>query len=179
MKKFLLGISTLLLTLRLIFLLGDPRVYGVREASSKPAFAAFGGVVDGVYMLSNILVAPLNWLYDLLHAAIPSVHSAFFPSMEAADAVRQIGKWLASHPAFPCPEPLRALLCSPDPAIHFPGVIDWLALLTLALLWALSPAIEPAWRWIRNLFWNLFIETSFTRKKKPCISTPCKSAPAI
>ncbi len=134
-KKMTLITLSALLTLRFFFLIGDPRVFHLDMDQGLPLYSQMTGLIDVTYLITNLVLIPVNGLFDLIFLMIPAFHTAYFPALPASELTR------------------------------YPGVFDWLALFSIGLVWLISPAMDQAYALSRNTLWKMFVEMSFAGKK--------------
>ncbi len=134
-KKMILSLAYALLVLRFVFLIGDPRVFNLPIESGHALYSGMSGLIDATYLMTNLILIPVNWLFDFIFLMIPAFRTGWFPALPASEVTT------------------------------LPGVFDWLALLSIGVVWVISPFIDSVYSAVRKALWNLFMEMSFTGKK--------------
>ncbi len=134
-KKIIFAIFYSLLVLRFLFLIGDPRVFHMDMELGHPIYSGMSGLIDATYLISNLVLIPVNWAFDFLFLMIPAFHTQWFPSLPASEIS------------------------------NLPGVFDWLALLSIIVVTLMNPVVDKVYTILRNMLWSIFVELSFTGKK--------------
>jgi diguanylate cyclase (GGDEF)-like protein len=164
-KNFIFTVLGLLMLLRFLLLICDP------QYASHPIATASGGqslytsgrsIIDGIYWLTGYVQLPVQLLYSALVTLVPAVQNDWFPVLDGPVVGALLKKLVQAVPSFPWPDIVK----TKPPSDWMPGYFDWLSLVTMFFLSLLSPLLEKLGELIKNAFWTLFIELSFTQKKQ-------------
>lgn len=126
-----------LLAIRFGLLAIDPRVYYDTLIIQAPSInqhpllnPPWSGISNVLYAITNLLVIPVNALYDIIKHYQPDLENSWFPAWPAMNGLYALQVTISQHS-----NTLWAWLLSPitalDPILTLPGVLDWLSLIAI------------------------------------------------
>ena len=161
-KQIAFAAMQVVLLLRFVLLIADPVYQQDWQGTALPFYDGWRGLIDVIYLLAAYIQAPVQWGVQVLVALVPSVKTDVFPVMASAIPAASLQTWLKTMPGIPVPDSIRTL----SPELWAPGYVDWMTLAAFVLLFVISPLIDKAFEFLKNLVWNLLIEFSYTEKKQ-------------
>lgn len=139
--------------------LWDPLAGNVDLSQGMQPYRDWRVAIDGLYMVSGYLMWPVNTLYyDLIAKVLPP--SDWFPGVYMSTVIDKVQTSLASIPA------LQQAINTPFAKQAFVGYMDYLVLIAGLFYWLLNPLLDLIIDTVKNTFWNLMIEMSFTKRKE-------------
>jgi diguanylate cyclase (GGDEF)-like protein len=158
-KNTLLAIIYTILWCRYFLALWDPLAGNLDVSQGMAPYRDFRGLIDGVYSISAYLMWPVNTLYyDLLANVAPP--SDWFPGFYMANLLQLLQTMFASNAM------VQGTLTSPAILQAMVGYLDYLVLFSALFYGVLSPLLDVILGFLKNVFWNLLIELSFTKRKE-------------
>jgi diguanylate cyclase (GGDEF)-like protein len=156
-KHTIYSLLYFLLTARFFFLIWDPSQSRVpiNPQDAFPLYESWRPLIDFIYTSSAFITYP----FVIIGQAIPGIPKDLFPYMRASILAEQ---W---QPVFQ-QVPFLNDWAHKAPEIVMPGFVDWTVPLVMVVLGVLSPALDSAYDFIRNLVWNIFIEFAYTKEKQ-------------
>ncbi len=152
-------IILVLLWCRYFTALWDPLAGNQDLSAGMAAYRDWRPLIDGIYTISSYLMWPVNLLYnDLLINVFPP--SDWFPGIYMANLLALLRGMLAAVPQ------AQAILASDSIQQAMVGYLDFLPLLAMGFYLLLGPLLDVCIDLFKTLFWNLFIEMSFTKRKE-------------
>ncbi|MGE0200674.1 MAG: GGDEF domain-containing protein [Candidatus Melainabacteria bacterium] len=158
-KNSALTLVTWILWLRFALVFADPQILNNSLSMGLPIFTQWRNVIDPLYTVSGYLVTPVYEIYTrFLANMVPQ--NEWFPGMMASAVMIKLQAATSTIPQ------ATVILENPMVKAVFQGYLDWLTLVALAGYMVLGALVEPLFDFARNVFWNIFIEMSYTRKKQ-------------
>lgn len=153
-KNTVISIILLLLTANFVLRIGDPQTTGQPMDSGLAIYTGLRSVIDMIYMVSGYIMAPIYSVYGAIGAAYFKTNP-WFPYLKGS-TILNLG---ATDEAY-------GFLNNPPFPQIFRGYVDWLIVIMLVLVKILDPLLNSAFEFVKNFIWNIFIEFSFTKKKR-------------
>lgn len=161
LKNLLFLLITLALWARFIFAIADPEMADPPSVFDGFAiYQTWHGFLSTLYHVTNVLMAPLTWIFSLLRGIIPSNLAPWVPAANSEMVIEWLQSQKALKPA------IDAFLKQPNADKIFLGQFQWLVFPAIILYQCLSGVADKVFEFLKNLLWNVLIEFSFTKKKQ-------------
>lgn len=156
-KSIIFTIIYLLLWVRFFFMAYDP-IYGGGTGPGLPIFPMWRPVLDVMYTVTYYLMAPVYFIWGLVAPVMPKL--SWFPGMQTHAIVDQLSALSVNYPQ------LASIAGNPLLGQSLVGYLDFLVVIAMLFYKILNPVLDLLYDLVKNVFWNFFIEMSFTKRKE-------------
>ncbi|MBY0404500.1 MAG: GGDEF domain-containing protein, partial [Cyanobacteria bacterium] len=119
-----------------------------------------------IYGCADFVTYPLAFIYNILHFLVSSVETSWFPQLKSTVVSQALQDFLKVSPWIPVPQPWKDAMEAGQFNDAAAGVFAWKYLIMLPVLGMLSHWLDDWVEFGKNLFWNIFVEFSFTKRKQ-------------
>ena len=160
-----LTIVSITLVMRFVLVIMDPVFTEVQQVGSIEIYGAFRPLIDALYSVTDILLAPINEVLNVFGHATGLFPNDVFPSMRSEG----FGLWLQERlnplPPFAKQGIAEYVLKSP-PNTWMPGYFNWTALIGSIFYLVIRPVITDTYFTIRNWWQNVLVERMYVKKRQ-------------
>ncbi|MCE2929975.1 MAG: GGDEF domain-containing protein [Vampirovibrionales bacterium] len=158
-------IVSITLVMRFVLVIMDPVFTDVQQVGSIEIYSAFRPLIDILYSVTDILLAPINEVINVFGHATGLFPNDIFPSMRSEG----FGLWLQERlnplPPFAKQGIAEYVLKSP-PSTWMPGYFNWTALIGSIFYLVIRPVITDTYFTLRNWWQNVLVERMYVKKRQ-------------
>jgi diguanylate cyclase (GGDEF)-like protein len=158
-------IVSITLVMRFVLVIMDPVFTDVQQVGLIEIYSAFRPLIDILYSVTDILLAPINEVINVFGHATGLFPNDIFPSMRSEG----FGLWLQERlnplPPFAKQGIAEYVLKSP-PSTWMPGYFNWTALIGSIFYLVIRPVITDTYFTLRNWWQNVLVERMYVKKRQ-------------
>ena len=160
LKYIVFTLIYLLIWIRYFFMIWDPVWGGVDVSQGMAVYTDWRLVLDFLYSTTNYLMWPVYQLANLINAVF---HLKYAYGMNTADLMQHMAHEMAKHAFL---KDKVAVFNTPFFKQAMLGYLDFLVIPATILYRVIDPLLDLLVDGIKNVFWSILIELSFTKRKE-------------
>ncbi len=158
-------IVSITLVMRFVLVIMDPVFTDVQQVGSIEIYSAFRPLIDILYSVTDILLAPINEVINVFGHATGLFPNDIFPSMRSEGFGLWLQEMLNPLPPFAKQGIAEYVLKSP-PSTWMPGYFNWTALIGSIFYLVIRPVITDTYFTLRNWWQNVLVERMYVKKRQ-------------
>ncbi len=157
--KFLVFFAIyIILSTRFLFMIWDPVKGGMDLSQGVSIYRDFRNAFDWLYYIGDYLMLPIYFIYNIFAPVIPKL--PFFPGAQSVDIYNLLDQTVGRMPV------LAVITNAPGIKQALVGYIDELTPIAMIFYRLLDPLLDWVTDFVKNTYWNMVIENSFTKRKE-------------
>jgi len=158
-------IVSITLVMRFVLVIMDPVFTDVQQVGLIEIYSAFRPLIDILYSVTDILLAPINEVINVFGHATGLFPNDIFPSMRSEGFGLWLQEMLNPLPPFAKQGIAEYVLKSP-PSTWMPGYFNWTALIGSIFYLVIRPVITDTYFTLRNWWQNVLVERMYVKKRQ-------------